>query len=206
MGNFHYTTMPFGLKNACATYQCALTAIFHNMLHGCLKDFVDQIVVKWKNLSQHIDDLSRDFTWYRKYNFRMNSSKCAFRGSSRKFLGFTIYKKNIDLDVAKAKAIMDMEPPKTTKQLTSFLGRVSYIRRFIPALGELLEQFQKLLKKVGQLTRSDPSCLRIPYTPWLEHLDWMGDVIMLLDSTISYSNASTCTSRRSLKSIALSGL
>lgn len=40
-----------------------------------------------------------------------------------------------------------MEPPKTTKQLKSFLGRVSYILRFIPALAELLEPFKRLLMK-----------------------------------------------------------
>ena len=33
MGNFYYTIMPFGLKNAGTTYQRAMTAIFHNMMH-----------------------------------------------------------------------------------------------------------------------------------------------------------------------------
>ena len=33
MGNFYYTVMPFGLRNAGATYQQAMTAIFHDMMH-----------------------------------------------------------------------------------------------------------------------------------------------------------------------------
>lgn len=33
MGDFHYTVMQFGLKNAGAIYQHAMTVIFHNMLH-----------------------------------------------------------------------------------------------------------------------------------------------------------------------------
>lgn len=77
----------------------------------------------------------------------MNSLECAFRVSLGKFLGFTVHRKGIDLDPAKTKAIEGMEPPKSTKQLESFLGKVSYIRRFIPALAELLEPFQRLLKK-----------------------------------------------------------
>ena len=45
-GNFYYTAMPFGLKNAGATYQRAMTAIFHDMMHQELEDYVDDIVVK----------------------------------------------------------------------------------------------------------------------------------------------------------------
>ena len=46
MGNFYYTVMPFELKNAGATYQQAMTAIFHNMMHQELEDYMDDIVVK----------------------------------------------------------------------------------------------------------------------------------------------------------------
>ena len=49
IGNFYYTVMPFGLKNADATYQRIMTAIFHNMMHCELEDYVDDIVVKSKS-------------------------------------------------------------------------------------------------------------------------------------------------------------
>ena len=45
MGNFYYTVMPFGLKNAGATYQRAMMAIFHDMMHQELEDYVDDIVL-----------------------------------------------------------------------------------------------------------------------------------------------------------------
>ena len=48
IGNFYYTMMSFGLKNAGATYQCMMTAIFHDMMHRELEDYVDGIVVKSK--------------------------------------------------------------------------------------------------------------------------------------------------------------
>lgn len=83
----------------------------------------------------------------RRYNLRINLLKCACRVSSRKLLGFIVHRKGIDLDPSNAKANRDMKPPKTIKQLKSFLGSVSYIRRFISALAELLEPFKKLLKK-----------------------------------------------------------
>ncbi|CAL9005244.1 unnamed protein product [Prunus brigantina] len=47
-GNFYYTVMPFGLKNAGATYQRAMTAVFHDMMGKEVEDYVDDLVVKSK--------------------------------------------------------------------------------------------------------------------------------------------------------------
>ena len=52
-GNFHYTVMPFGLKNAGATYQRAMTAIFHDMMGKEVEDYVDDLVVKSKTRGEH---------------------------------------------------------------------------------------------------------------------------------------------------------
>ena len=52
--NFYYIVMPFGLKNAGATYQCTMTAIFHDMMHRELEDYVDDIVVKSKRREDHV--------------------------------------------------------------------------------------------------------------------------------------------------------
>lgn len=60
----------------------------------------------------------------------MNLSKCALGVPSDKFFGFEAYCKGIDLHPAKTKAIQDMKPPKTVKQLKGFMGRVSCVRRF----------------------------------------------------------------------------
>lgn len=65
--------------------------------------------------------------------------------SSTIFLGFTIHREGIDLDLAKVKAIQAMEPLTTCKQLQSFMGRVFYVGRFTSALTELIEPFHKLL-------------------------------------------------------------
>ena len=46
--------MPLGLKNAGATYQRAMTAIFHDMMHKEIKDYVDDIVVKSKTRRDHL--------------------------------------------------------------------------------------------------------------------------------------------------------
>ena len=61
IGNFYSTVMPFGLKNAGATYQRTMTAIFHDMLHWELEDYVDDIVVKSKKREEHVQVLRKVF-------------------------------------------------------------------------------------------------------------------------------------------------
>ena len=53
IGNFYYIVMPFGLKNARATCQQTMTAIFHDMVHREMEDCVDDIVVKSKTRAGH---------------------------------------------------------------------------------------------------------------------------------------------------------
>ena len=127
MGNFYYIVMSFGLKNASVTYQRAMMAIFHDMIHQELEDYVDDIVVKSRRREEHFHVLKRVFETCRAFKLRMNPLKCAFGVSSGKFLGFLVHNRGIDMDLAKATTIAIMGPPTTVKELKSFLGKVSYI-------------------------------------------------------------------------------
>ncbi len=86
--NFYYTVMSFGLKNAEAMYQRTMTAMFHDMMHREIKDYVDDIVVKSKTRKDHFGILKKVFERCRLYKLKMNPLKCAFEVSTGKFLGF----------------------------------------------------------------------------------------------------------------------
>ena len=91
--------------------------------------------------------LRKVFKRCRAFKLRMNPLKCAFGVSFRKFLGFLVHSRRIDVDSAKAMAVATMRSPATVKELKSFLGKVSYIRRFIPRLALITFAFTKLLRK-----------------------------------------------------------
>ena len=147
IGNFYYTVMPFGLKNAGATYQRKMTAMFHDMMHAEIEDYVDDIMVKSKKREDHLTILRKVFERCRFYKLKMNTLKCAFGVSVGKFLGFLVHQRGIDIDPTRASAIATMKPPTTYKELRSFLGKLSYIRRFIPSLTAITSTFAPLLKK-----------------------------------------------------------
>ena len=91
IGNFYYTMMPFGLKNASVTYQRAMIAIFHDMVHQELEDYVNDIVVKSRRREEHFHVLRKVFERCRAFKLRMNPLKCAFGVSFGKFLGFLVH-------------------------------------------------------------------------------------------------------------------
>ncbi|CAL2238577.1 unnamed protein product [Prunus armeniaca] len=77
-GIYYYKVMPFGLKNAGATYQCAMQKIFGDMLHKNVECYVDDLVIKSKRREDHLKDLRMVFNRLWKYQLKMNPLKCAF--------------------------------------------------------------------------------------------------------------------------------
>ena len=73
----------------------------------------------------------------------MNRTKCAFRVSAGKFLGFLVHHRGISVDPEKAIAIATMKRPITIRELKSFLRKVSYIRRFVLGLASITSGLSK---------------------------------------------------------------
>ena len=129
-----------------------MIAIFHDMMHKEMEDYADDIMVKSKTRTGHLQILEQVFERCQKYKLRMNPMKCAFGVSAGKFLGFLVHHRGISVDPAKAMTIATMKRPTTVKELKSFLGRVCYIRRFVPELTSVTSSLSKLLKKGAEFT------------------------------------------------------
>ena len=66
-GNYHYKAMPFGLKNAGSTYQRMMTKMFKPQLGKNIEIYIDDMVVKSKLESEHINDLGNVFEILRRH-------------------------------------------------------------------------------------------------------------------------------------------
>ncbi|RVW84676.1 Transposon Ty3-I Gag-Pol polyprotein [Vitis vinifera] len=89
-GTYCYRVMPFGLKNAGATYQRAATTLFHDMMHRDVEVYVNDMIVKSRGRADHLDALERFFERIRKFRLRLNPKKCTFGVTSGKLLGHMI--------------------------------------------------------------------------------------------------------------------
>ena len=93
--------MPFGLKNAGATYQRLVNRMFNNQIGRNVEVYVDDMLVKSKEEEDHLDDLKETFNTLRQYIMKLNPSKCAFGVSSGKFLGFMVSQRGIEANPKK---------------------------------------------------------------------------------------------------------
>ncbi|XP_075483761.1 uncharacterized protein LOC142523912 [Primulina tabacum] len=146
VGTFEWLVMPFGLKNAGATYQRAMNLIFRDMIGHHIEVYIDDIVVKSKQAVDHIEHLRKSFQRMRQHELKLNPLKCAFGVKAVIFLGFLVHQRGVEVDKNKAKAIMEANPPRNKKELQRFLGKVNYLRRFISNLAGKTKEFSQLLK------------------------------------------------------------
>ena len=89
-GLFCYKMMPFGLKNVGATYQRLMNKMFTKQIGRNVQVYVDDMLVKIQKEEDHLEELRETFDTLRFYNMKLNPSKCAFRVTARKFMGFMV--------------------------------------------------------------------------------------------------------------------
>ena len=139
--------MPFGLKNTGATYQRAMVALFHDMIHHEIEFYVDDMIAKSQTEEEHLDHLLKLFERLKKYKLGLNPNKCTFGVRSDKLLGFVVSGKGIEFVATKVNAFQEMLSPRVEKEVRGFLGRLNYIAIFISNLTATCEPIFKLLNK-----------------------------------------------------------
>ena len=131
--SYYYKVMPFGLKNAGATYQRLMEKIFADRIGRIVEVYVDDMMAKTPTTGDHCRDLEEIFAQLRTRNMQLNLDKCAFGVKTGKFLGFMITKRGIEANLDKCWAIIDMRSPSTIKKkkIQSLVGKVTALSHFM---------------------------------------------------------------------------
>ncbi|GKV35101.1 hypothetical protein SLEP1_g43414 [Rubroshorea leprosula] len=98
----------------------------------CVEVYVDDILVKRKSLDQHIEDLKQVFEVLKTHNMKLNPTKCTFGVKAGKFLGFMLTSRGIEVNPEKIRAVLEMKPPSSTKEVQKLMGKVVALSRAIP--------------------------------------------------------------------------
>jgi len=128
--------MPFGLKNAVATYQRLMDKVLAPMLGRNVQAYVDDMVVTSPEKSRHIADLEELFVTIARYKLKLNPEKCVFGVEAGKFLRFLLSERGIEANPEKCAAILAMRSPTTVKEVQQLTGRMAALSRFVSASGE----------------------------------------------------------------------
>ena len=140
--------MPYGLKNARATYQRLVKKIFSKQIGRNMEVYMDDMLDKSKEELTYLDDLKETFATFRQYQMKLNPSKCAFGVASGKFLGFMVSQRGIEANPEKVRAILDITSPKTVKEVQKLTRRIATLNKFVSKVTNKCLPFFKTLKQV----------------------------------------------------------
>ncbi|XP_050254989.1 uncharacterized protein LOC126700853 [Quercus robur] len=145
--NYHYNVMPFGLKNAGATYQRMMTKMFRDKIGCTVEVYIDDMVVKSKQEARHVEDLRGVFEVLQQHKLHLNAEKCIFDVRAGKFLGFLITNRGIKANLDQIEAMNRLRPPSNPKEVQVLTGMLAALNRFISKFVDRYRPFYQLLRK-----------------------------------------------------------
>lgn len=189
-GHYEYRRMPFGLKNAPATFQRVMDNVLRGLQHESCLVYLDDIIIFSTSLDEHIIRLRSIFDRLRKSNFKIQLDKSEFLQKSVQYLGHIITPNGVKPNPEKIMAIKKFPIPRTQKEIKSFLGLLGYYRRFIRDFAKLTKPMTKCLKKDSKIIHNKEfiNCFRtcqniLTNDPILQYPDFKKPFILTTDAS-----------------------
>ena len=146
-GIFIFNRMPFGLKNAPATFQRLIDKFRAGLPNILILAYLDDIIICSKDFQSHLIEIKATFERLAEFGFRLNRDKCHFCLPEIKYLGHILTVDGVKIDPEKTEAIITRPRPKNAKQLNSFLQTCSWYKKFMPNFASISKPLSDLLKK-----------------------------------------------------------
>ena len=144
---YEFNVMPFGLCNAPATFQRLMDHVYRDIAWKFTVVYLDDTIVYSRTFDEHLEHLKETFIRIKRAGLKLNLEKCNFWMQRLPFLGHIVTSIGIAPDPKKIEAVQNIQPPKTTTQLRSFLELVGYYRQFIRNFSEVAKSLTLLLHK-----------------------------------------------------------
>jgi hypothetical protein len=135
-GMYCYVTMPFGLRNAGATYQRCMQHVFGDHIGRTVEAYVDDVVVKTRKADDLVSDLRITFGCLRANTVKLNPEKCVVGVPRGMLSGYIVSQRGIEANPEKVVALKRMGSIRDLKGVQKVLGCLAALSRFISRLGE----------------------------------------------------------------------
>ena len=152
-GLYQYKVMPFGMKNAPATFQRMVNKLVRD-IDGC-EGYIDDVVIFSDNWSDHIRQIERFFQIMRKAKLTINLMKSEFGKATVKYLGHVVVQGQVRPLDAKIQTIVKFPIPTSRKELARFLGMAGYYRNFCLNFSDIAAPLTNLLSKKVKFVWTD---------------------------------------------------
>lgn len=189
-GHYEFNRMPFGLKNAPATFQRVMDNVLLGLQNKICLVYMDDIIIFSTSLQEHVKNLKKVFERLEQYNLKIQLDKSEFLHKTVEFLGHVITPNGIKPNPKKIMAIKKFPIPKTVKEIKSFLGLVGYYRKFIKNFAKLTKPMTSCLKKDrkiihnAEFINSFETCKNVLINdPILQHPDFTKPFLLTTDAS-----------------------
>ncbi|XP_013617422.1 PREDICTED: uncharacterized protein LOC106323924 [Brassica oleracea var. oleracea] len=145
-GTYCYKVMPFGLKNAGATYPRLVNRMFADQLGNTMEVYIDDMLVKSLKADDHLNNLRDCFKILNDYGMKLNPAKCTFGVTSGEFLGYIVTQRGIGANPKQISAIFDLLSPKNSREVQRLTGSIAALNRFISRSTDKCLPFYELLR------------------------------------------------------------
>ncbi|KAL0199945.1 hypothetical protein M9458_003132 [Cirrhinus mrigala] len=142
-GLYEFLCLPFGLKNAAASFQRLMEQVLREHKNKFCMVYIDDIVICSSSISAHIQHLQKVFACLQKAGLSLNLKKCNFIKPSLTFLGHVISADGVKTDPEKISAVQSFPVPTSVKEVQRFLGLAGWYHRFIKNFSEKLHTLKK---------------------------------------------------------------
>ena len=187
-GLYQYKVMPFGMKNAPATFQRMVNKLVRD-IDGC-EGYIDDVVIFSDNWSDHIRQIKRFFQIMREAKLTINLMKSEFGKATVKYLGHIVGQGQVRPLDAKIQTIVKYPIPTSRKELARFLGMAGYYRNFCLNFSEIAAPLTNLLSKKVKFVLTDDCQLAfdkvkllLQKSPVLKSPDYEKPFKLIIDSS-----------------------
>lgn len=190
-GHFEYLRMPFGLKNAPATFQRLMNSVLVGLINKICIVYLDDILIFSTSLKEHLDSIKRVFKRLRETGLKIQVDKCNFLKRETEFLGHVLTPEGVKPNPNKIKVIQELKLPNTLKQIKSFLGVTGYYRKFIRDYAKIAYPITRYLKMGMKINENDPNYISafeklkniISEHPILKYPDFNKKFVLVTDAS-----------------------
>lgn len=146
-GHYEYLVMPFGLRNAPATFQAFINSVLRPFLEKFVILYLDDILIFSKNLEEHHNHVHQVLEKLLENNLYAKLKKCEFDKQKVEFLGYILSGDGIATDPKKIESIKNWPTPTCVKDVQRFVGLCNYYRRFVENFAFIARPLHNLTKK-----------------------------------------------------------
>lgn len=190
-GHFEWVRMPFGLKNAPATFQRLMNSVLAEYIGKICFVYLDDIIIFSTSLEEHMISIKKVFQRLREAKLKIQPDKCQFLKKETAFLGHIVTTNGVLPNPAKIAPIINYSIPKTHKQIRQFLGMIGFYRKFIRDCAKISKPLTMCLKNGAKVNYNDEEFIHAVNTlkklitshPILQYPDFSQTFVITTDAS-----------------------